>query len=169
MAAEALPSSDAGVEIGHVHLKVSDLERAIAFYRDALGFAVTGRFADKAALLTAGSSHHHIGLNTFESQGGAPPAPGTTGLHHAAFRYPTRDSLVEALRRLRAHDVPLTGASDHGVTESLYLADPDGNGIELYWDRPQDHWPRTSDGTLALISLPLDVESFVASEPAERA
>jgi catechol 2,3-dioxygenase len=151
----------AGVSIGHVHVKVADLERAIAFYRDVLGFEVTDRFGRQAAFLSAGGYHHHIGLNTRESQGGQPPAPGTTGLYHAAILYPTRGDLAEALRRLLAWGIRLDGASDHGVSEAIYLRDPDGNGLELYWDRPRENWPRNADGSLAMVTEPLDIESLL--------
>lgn len=150
-----------GVSIGHVHLKVADLERAIAFYRDVLGFEVTDRFARHAAFLSAGGYHHHIGLNTWESQGGQPPAPGTTGLYHAAILYPTRAELADALRRLLAHGVRIDGASDHGVSEAIYLRDPDGNGLELYWDRLREKWPRNADGSLAMFTDALDLESLL--------
>jgi catechol 2,3-dioxygenase len=137
---------DPGVTIGHVHLKVADLEGALAFYHGVLGFALTQRMGSSAAFVSAGGYHHHIGLNTWESRGSSPPPPGTTGLYHLAIRYPTRTALADALRRLRAAGIRLDGASDHGVSEALYLQDPDGNGIELYWDRPRDQWPRTLDG-----------------------
>jgi catechol 2,3-dioxygenase len=150
---------DPGVTIGHVHLKVADLDRALGFYRDVLGFEVT-QFHPGAAFLSAGGYHHHIALNTWESRGGEPPAPGTTGLYHAAIRYPTRAALAGALRRLEAAGIPLDGASDHGVSEALYLRDPDQNGIELYWDRPKAEWPRTPDGTLAMVTLPLDLNGL---------
>ena len=153
---------DPNVRIGHVHLKVADLERALAFYRDVLGFELTQRYGSQAAFVSAGGYHHHIGLNTWESRGGAPPAPGTTGLYHVAILYPTRAALADALRRLVAAGVPLEGASDHGVSEALYLRDPDQNGVELYWDRPQDQWPRNADGGLAMFSHPLDLESLLA-------
>jgi len=148
---------DPGVTIGHVHLKVADLERALAFYGGVLGFALTQRMGSAAAFLSAGGYHHHIGLNTWESLGGSPPPPGTTGLYHVAIRYPTRAALADALRRLKAAGIPLDGASDHGVSEALYLRDPDGNGVELYWDRPRDQWPRTSDGQVAMFTRPLDL------------
>lgn len=151
-----------GVAIGHVHLKVADLERAITFYRDVLGFEVTDRFGRNAAFLSAGGYHHHIGLNTWESQGGMPPPPGATGLYHAAILYPTRADLADALRRLLAHGVRLGGASDHGVSEALYLRDPDGNGLELYWDRPREQWPRRDDGSIAMFTEALDLESLLA-------
>ncbi|MEY2536538.1 MAG: catechol 2,3-dioxygenase [Verrucomicrobiota bacterium] len=150
------------VRMGHVHLKVSDLERALGFYRDVLGFELTQRFGSSAAFLSAGGYHHHIGLNTWESEGGRPPAEGTTGLYHLAILYPTRAELGDALRRLQKAGVPLEGASDHGVSEALYLRDPDGNGVELYWDRPKDEWPRTSDG-LAMYTRPLDLNSLLAT------
>jgi catechol 2,3-dioxygenase len=151
----------AGMSIGHVHLKVADLERAVAFYRDVLGFEVTDRFGRQAAFLSADGYHHHIGLNTWESQGGGPPAPGTTGLYHAAILYPARASLAEALRRLLAHGVRIDGASDHGVSEAIYLRDPDGNGLELCWDRPREQWPRNADGSLAMSTDALDLESLL--------
>jgi len=149
------------VDIGHVHLKVSDLERSIAFYSGVLGFELTQRWGTSAAFLSAGDYHHHIGLNTWESLGGPPPAAGTTGLYHFAIRYPDRASLGDALRRLREASVPLDGASDHGVSEALYLRDPDGNGIELYRDRPRDEWPRGSDGSLQMTSEPLDLSALL--------
>jgi catechol 2,3-dioxygenase len=147
--------------MGHVHLKVADLERALGFYRDVLGFELTQRFGSSAAFLSAGGYHHHIGLNTWESSGGSPPAAGTTGLYHLAVLYPTRAELGDALRRLRKASIPLEGASDHGVSEALYLRDPDNNGVELYWDRPQEEWPRTADGGLAMYTRPLDLDSLV--------
>jgi catechol 2,3-dioxygenase len=146
-----------------VHLKVSDLDRAVAFYRDVLGFEVTGQLGDQAAFLSAGGYHHHIGLNTWQSRGGPPPPPGTTGLFHFAIRYPTRRALAGALRRLLDAGVGLTGASDHGVSEALYLQDPDDNGIELYWDRPQDVWPRPPGGEgVAMFTAPLDLEDLLS-------
>jgi catechol 2,3-dioxygenase len=153
---------DPRVDVGHVHLKVSDIDRALAFYRDVLGFEVQQRMGDQAAFLSAGGYHHHIGLNTWESKGGSAPPPGTTGLYHVAIRYPTRASLADALGRLVEARVPLSGASDHGVSEALYLRDPDGNGIELYWDRPEEDWPRAGDGSVAMFSAPLDVEALLA-------
>ncbi len=150
-----------GVSIGHVHLKVANLERAIAFYRDVLGFELTERLGHDAAFLSAGGYHHHIGLNTWESQGGPPPPAGTTGLYHAAILYPTRADLADALRRLLAHGVRIDGASDHGVSEAIYLQDPDGNGLELYCDRPREQWPRSTDGTLAMFSEGLNLESLL--------
>jgi catechol 2,3-dioxygenase len=153
---------DPGVDIGHVHLKVSEIDRALAFYRDVLGFEMQQRMGDQAAFLSAGGYHHHIGLNTWESKGGSPPPPGTTGLYHVAIRYPTRAALADAVRRVLDARIPLSGASDHGVSEALYLRDPDGNGIELYWDRPEADWPRSEDGSVAMFSAPLDVEGLLA-------
>jgi catechol 2,3-dioxygenase len=153
----------AATRIGHVHLKVADLERALGFYRDVLGFELTQRFGRSAAFLSAGGYHHHIGLNTWESAGGGPPAPGTTGLFHVAIQYPTQADLGDALHRLRKAGIPLEGASDHGVSEALYLRDPDGNGVELYWDRPKEAWPRMPDGALAMHTEPLDLESLLAT------
>ena len=149
--------------MGHVHLKVADLERALGFYRDVLGFELTQRSGSSAAFLSAGGYHHHIGLNTWESDGGRPPARGTTGLYHLAILYPTRAELGDSLRRLQKAGIPLDGASDHGVSEALYLHDPDGNGVELYWDRPQEEWPRTPDGGLAMYTQPLDLDSLMAA------
>src|SRR5213593_2621973 len=139
---------DPSVRIGHVHLKVADLERALAFYCGILGFELTWRYGDGAAFISAGGHHHHIGLNTWESLGGSPPPPGTTGLYHLAILYPTRAALGDALRRLIAAGIQLDGAADHGVSEALYLRDPDENGVELYWDRPREAWPHTPDGGL---------------------
>jgi len=153
---------DPGVDIGHVHLKVADLERAIGFYHGVLGFRITMRYGAQAAFLAAGSYHHHIGLNTWESLGGSPPPPDTTGLYHTAIRYPNRSALADALRRLQAAGIPLDGASDHGVSEALYLRDPDQNGVELYCDRPEDAWPRGPDGSLAMGTRPLDLVSLLA-------
>ncbi|MGQ0767108.1 MAG: VOC family protein [Gemmatimonadota bacterium] len=150
-----------GVEIGHVHLKVSDLERSLEFYVGVLGFELQQRYGTQAAFVSAGGYHHHIGLNTWESSGGAPPAPGTTGLYHVAIRYPTRPDLADALTRLLAAGIALDGASDHGVSEALYLRDPDGNGIELYWDRPKGQWPREANGELSMFSRRLDVEGLL--------
>ncbi|HLF15026.1 MAG TPA: VOC family protein [Bacteroidota bacterium] len=158
----AKQSLDPAVRIGHIHLKVSDLGRAIDFYHGVLGFGVTQRLGNSAAFLSAGGYHHHIGLNTWESAGGRPPAPGTTGLYHVAILYPGRAALADALRRLIAAGIPLEGASDHGVSEALYLRDPDGNGIELYRDRPADQWPREKDGTLAMVIHPLDVDALLS-------
>ena len=154
---------DPRVRIGHVHLKVADIERALRFYRDVLGFEVTQRLGPRAAFLSAGGYHHHIGLNTWESFGGSAPAPGTTGLYHVAILYPTRALLGEALRRLQAAGIALDGAADHGVSEALYLHDPDGNGVELYCDRPEEKWPRGTDGGLAMTTLPLDLESLLSA------
>ena len=144
--------------IGHVHLKVADLERLLAFYRDVLGFEVTQRVGKQAAFLSADGYHHHLGLNTWESAGGQPPAPGTTGLYHVALLYPSRAELGEAVRRVLSAGIPLEGAADHGVSEAVYLRDPDGNGVELYRDRPKEEWPRTADGTLAMFTAPLDLD-----------
>ena len=155
------------VRVGHIHLKVADLERAIAFYRDVLGFSLTQRFGKQAAFLSAGGYHHHIGLNTWESAGGRPPAAGSTGLYHVAFLYPSRAELGDALRRLVKAGIPLDGAADHGVSEALYLRDPDENGVELYWDRPMEEWPRTPQGELAMFSNPLDVDALLAARPAQ--
>jgi catechol 2,3-dioxygenase len=151
------------VRIGHVHLKVADLERAVGFYRDVLGFEVTQRYGRQAAFLSAGGYHHHIGLNTWESFGGSPPAAGTTGLYHLAMLYPSRAELADAFRRLVNAGIPLEGASDHGVSEALYLRDPDGNGVELYWDRPEKQWPRTREGELNMVTLPPDLEGLLKS------
>lgn len=153
--------------IGHVHLKVADLERALRFYRDVLGFEVTQRMGQGAAFLSAGGYHHHIGLNTWESQGGVAPAAGTTGLYHLAVVYPTRAELGDALRRLVDAGVPLDGAADHGVSEALYLRDPDGNGVELYWDKPKEEWPRDKDGELAMVTRPLDLQGLLAASADE--
>ena len=150
-----------GVRIGHVHLKVADLERALGFYRDVLGFQVTQRFGASAAFVSAGEYHHHIGLNTWESLGGQPPAPGTTGLYHVAILYPTRAELADAFRRVLAAGIALDGAADHGVSEALYLRDPDNNGVELYWDRPVAEWPRLADGQLVMFTRRLDVEGLL--------
>ncbi|NOJ50456.1 VOC family protein [Bradyrhizobium archetypum] len=153
---------DPRVRVGHVHLKVADLERSLQFYCGVLGFGLTGRLGDQAAFLAAGSYHHHLAINTWESRGGSPPAQGSTGLHHVAFVYPTRAALGGALCRLRAAAVPLSGASDHGGSEAIYLRDPDGNGVELYWDRPEKEWPRNPDGSLKIVSKPLDLEDLAA-------
>jgi catechol 2,3-dioxygenase len=147
--------------IGHVHLKVADLDRALRFYRDVLGFELTQRYGAQAAFLSAGGYHHHIGLNTWESHGGSTPAPGSTGLYHLAILYPTRAALADALRRLLAAGIPLKGASDHGVSQALYLRDPDGNGVELYWDRPEEQWPRDDQGELAMFTRPLDLQALL--------
>lgn len=159
-------SIDPRTDIGHVHLKVADLERAIGFWHGVLGFDLMQRMGSQAAFLSAGGYHHHIGLNTWESRGGSPPARGTTGLYHVAIRYPTRAALADALRRLERAGIPLQGAADHGVSEALYLADPDGNGVELYYDRPQEDWPRNPDGSLMMYSRPLDLDDLLRSVPA---
>jgi catechol 2,3-dioxygenase len=152
---------DPGARIGHVHLKVADLERALGFYCGVLGFALTQRYGGDAAFVSAGGYHHHIGLNTWESRGGPPPARGTTGLFHLAILYPTRAALADALRRVSAAGIPLDGASDHGVSEALYLRDPDQNGVELYWDRPAELWPRMPDGALAMVTRRLDLDDLL--------
>lgn len=157
---------DPGTRIGHVHLKVADLERALAFYHGVLGFEIMQRLGDSAAFLAAGGYHHHLALNTWESLGGSPPPDGATGLYHLAIVYPTRSALANALHRLIAADVPLEGAADHGVSESLYLRDPDGNGVELYCDRPKDLWPRTPDGNLAMFTRRLDLKGLLDELPA---
>ena len=153
---------DPRVDIGHVHLKVSDLDRALAFWSGVLGFDVMARMGDEAAFISAGGYHHHIGLNTWESSGGSPPQHGTTGLYHVAIRYPDRKTLADALRRVLAADVSITGASDHGVSEAIYLHDPDDNGVELYRDRPKEEWPRTPDGEFTMYSQPFDLEALLA-------
>jgi catechol 2,3-dioxygenase len=153
------------VRIGHVHLKVADLDRAIAFYNGVLGFDIMQRFGDQAAFLSAGGYHHHIGLNTWESRGGTPPPPGHTGLFHTAILYPDRESLANALRRLVDAGVQLDGAADHGVSEALYLRDPDGNGVELYRDRPREEWPLDESGQLNMFTRPLDVEALLREAP----
>jgi catechol 2,3-dioxygenase len=150
-----------GTKIGHVHLKVADLDRALKFYCDVLGFELMQRYGTQAAFVSAGGYHHHIGLNTWESEGGNPPPPGSTGLYHLAILYPRRADLADALKRLIENGIPLDGASDHGVSEALYLRDPDGNGIELYWDKPKSDWPRTADGKLAMHTRRLDVSSLL--------
>ncbi|MGI4943206.1 MAG: VOC family protein [Janthinobacterium lividum] len=155
----------AGVRIGHVHLKVSDLDRALGFYVGILGFQLMQRYGTQAAFISAGGYHHHIGLNTWESLGGPPPPPGTTGLFHTAVLYPTRADLADALRRLIQAGIQLDGASDHGVSEALYLSDPDRNGVELYWDRPADQWPRNADGTLAMVTQRLDLDNLLREPP----
>jgi catechol 2,3-dioxygenase len=157
-------SVDPRVRIGHVHLKVADLECALKFYCGVLGFTLMQRFGSQAAFISAGGYHHHIGLNTWESRGGSPPPPGTTGLYHVAILYPTRALLADALRRLVASDTELDGAADHGVSEALYLRDPDGNGVELYWDRPQSEWPHTSDGELAMFTRALDLNGLMTAK-----
>jgi catechol 2,3-dioxygenase len=154
---------DPGVDIGHVHLKVADVERALDFYCGVLGFELMQRYGEDAAFVAAGGYHHHIGLNSWESKGGAPPPPGTTGLYHTAIRYPTRRALADSLRRLGEAGVPLTGASDHGVSEALYLNDPDGNGVELYWDRPKEEWPEPKPGQkVEMFVRPLDLPGLLA-------
>ena len=157
---------NARTEIGHVHLKVSDLERAVSFYSGVLGFEVTQRMGNSAAFLSAGGYHHHIGLNTWESRGGGPPEAGATGLYHFAIRYPDRAALGDALVRLREAGIPLDGASDHGTSEALYLRDPDGNGLELYWDRPREEWPRSPDGSLQMTTDRLDTAALLAAAEA---
>ena len=152
-----------GTRIGHVHLKVADLDRAIGFYSGVLGFELQQKYGDQAAFLSAGGYHHHIGLNTWESRGGTPPPPGHTGLYHTAILYPTRADLADALRRLIVAKIPLDGASDHGVSEALYLRDPDGNGVELYRDRPQAEWPRDADGRIAMVTRRLDLQDLLAA------
>ena len=152
---------DPGVRIGHVHLKVADLERAMKFYCGVLGFELQQKFGTQAAFISAGGYHHHIGLNTWESAGGSPPPPGTTGLYHVAILYPTRALLADALRRLITAGVELDGAADHGVSEALYLRDPDGNGVELYWDRPKEKWPRTPGGEIAMFTRALDLDGLL--------
>jgi catechol 2,3-dioxygenase len=154
---------DPRVDIGHIHLKVSDIDRALEFYSGLLGFEVMQRMGDSAAFISAGGYHHHIGLNTWESKGGSPPPPGTTGLYHVAIRYPDRAALADALRRLVEARWPISGASDHGVSEAIYLNDPDGNGIELYRDRPREEWPRAADGKgIAMMTAPLDLRGLLA-------
>lgn len=156
----------AGIRVGHVHLKVANLERSLGFYHGVLGLAVTQQMGDSAAFLAAGDYHHHIGLNTWESLGGRPPAAGTTGLYHLALVYPTRGLLAEALRRVLKAGIALEGAADHGVSEALYLRDPDGNGVELYWDRPPEEWPRDAAGNLAMYSHHLDLHHLLRELPA---
>jgi catechol 2,3-dioxygenase len=156
---------DSRVGVGHVHLKVADLDRALAFYHGVLGFPITQRIGDSAAFLGAGGYHHHLGLNTWESRGGPAPPPGSTGLYHVALLYPDRPSLADVLRRLVEAGIRLDGAADHGVSEALYLRDPDGNGVELYRDRPREDWPRTPDGALAMGTEPLDVRALLAEAP----
>jgi catechol 2,3-dioxygenase len=151
----------AGTRIGHVHLKVADLDRALHFYCEVLGFELMQKYGIQAAFVSAGGYHHHIGLNTWESEGGAPPPPGSTGLYHLAILYPTRADLADALKQLMSHGIELDGASDHGVSEALYLHDPDGNGIELYWDRPKEEWPRAADGSLAMHTRRLDLSGLL--------
>ncbi len=156
---------DPGVRIGHVHLKVADLDRSLAFYQGVLGLELTQRLGQQAAFLSAGGYHHHIGLNTWESAGGSPPPPGTTGLFHVAILYPTRALLADALRRLISAKIPLDGASDHGVSEALYLRDPDENGVELYWDRPKEEWPLDKNGGIAMFTRNLDLGALLKEAP----
>jgi catechol 2,3-dioxygenase len=156
---------DPRVDIGHVHLKVADLDRALDFYVGVLGFELQQRMGDQAAFVSAGGYHHHLGLNTWESRGGSPPPRSSTGLYHTAIRYPDREQLADALRRLVEADVPITGASDHGVSEAIYLNDPDGNGVELYRDRPREEWPFDADGSLSMILEPLDLNALLAEAP----
>lgn len=156
----------AGTRIGHVHLKVADLDRALGFYCGVLGFTLMQRYGDQAAFISAGGYHHHLGLNTWESKGGSPPAPGTTGLFHTAILYPTRADLADALHRVRFAGIALDGASDHGVSEALYLRDPDQNGVELYWDRPQHDWPRDAQGALAMFTRRLDLNDLMRARVA---
>ena len=153
---------DPGVDIGHVHLKVADLERAIGFYRDVLGFDLMQQMGDQAAFLSAGGYHHHIGLNTWDSKGAGPPPRNTTGLYHTAIRYPDRKALADALQRVLKGGVQVSGASDHGVSEAIYLRDPDENGVELYRDRPKDEWPRNEDGSFTMMTAPLDLQALLA-------
>src|SRR6202035_4299591 len=160
--AARFPTIDAGVRIGHVHLKVADLQRALDFYCGVLGFELTTS-RPGAAFISAGGYHHHVGLNTWESLGGSPPPRGSTGLHHLAILYPTRAELADALLRLQRASISLDGASDHGVSEALYLRDPDDNGLELYWDRPREEWPRAADGELEMFTRPLDLDSLLSS------
>lgn len=155
-------TADSGMGIGHVHLKVSDLERSIAFYREVIGLELQQRFGTQAAFLSAGGYHHHLGLNTWESRGGMRPPRGTTGLYHVAFLYPTREALARAVAQVGKAGVPLVGAADHGVSEAVYLEDPDGNGIELYRDRPQSDWPRDAAGNLDMTNAPLDMAGLLA-------
>ena len=164
MAENTIRPIDPGVRIGHVHLKVADLDRALAFYCGVLGLELTQRFGSQAAFLSAGGYHHHIGLNTWESLGGPPPPPSSTGLYHLAILYPTRAQLADALRRLMKAHIPLDGASDHGVSEALYLRDPDDNGVELYWDRPREEWPRDALGGIAMYTRALDLGSLLGPE-----
>ena len=156
---------DPRVDIGHVHLKVADIDRSLAFYVGVLGLELQQRLGEEAAFVSAGGYHHHLGLNTWQSKGGSPPPPGHTGLFHTAIRYPDRVTLADALRRVLDAGIPLTGASDHGVSEALYLNDPDGNGVELYRDRPQAEWPRDPDGGVAMMSIPLDLNALLAEAP----
>src|ERR1700675_4730512 len=156
---------EALVRIGHVHLKVADLERALRFYAGVLGMEVMQRYGDGAVFLSAGGYHHHIALNTWESLGGSPPPPGTTGLYHTAIVYPSQAALAKALHRVLAAKIPLQGAADHGVSESIYLNDPDENGVELYCDKPKDKWPRTSEGQLEMYTRRLDLHALLSEAP----
>src|ERR671917_1008829 len=153
---------DPRVDIGHVHLKVADLDRALGFWRDVLGFEEQARLGDQAAFISAGGYHHHIALNTWESRGAPPPPPGTTGLYHVAILYPERELLAAAVRGVLEAGIRLSGASDHGVSEAIYLRDPDDNGVELYWDRPREEWPHDKDGGLAMVTRPLDLGGLLA-------
>jgi len=157
------PAIHPHTRMGHVHLRVANLDRALAFYHGVLGFEITQRMGDSAAFLSAGGYHHHIGLNTWESLGGQPPPPGTTGLYHLAVLYPTRAALADALRRLLAANISLDGAADHGVSEALYLHDPDLNGVEIYWDRPESEWPRDPTGNLTMYTRALDLKGLLAT------
>lgn len=159
---------DPHVRIGHVHLKVANLERSLSFYCGVLGFELTQRYGTQAAFISAGGYHHHIGLNTWESLGGSPPPTGTTGLYHTAILYPTRRALADALRRVLEAGIPLDGASDHGVSEALYLRDPDDNGVELYWDRPKDAWPRTAQGEISMFTRRLDLNGMLKEIESEK-
>lgn len=169
MSEQAFPTIDPGVRIGHVHLKVADLDRSLKFYRDILGFTITRRRDDGAVFMSAGGYHHHIALNVWQSRNGAPPPPGTTGLYHVAILYPTRERLADALRRLMAAGVQLEGASDHGVSEALYLRDPDDNGIELYWDRPRETWQIGPDGMIDMPTKALDLRNLLRELDAAKA
>lgn len=160
----AFSAIDAGVRIGHVHLKVANIERALDFYCGVLGFELIQRYGPQAAFISAGGYHHHIGLNTWESAGGSPPPPGSTGLYHLAILYPTRAALADALRRLAMAGIALDGASDHGVSEALYLHDPDQNGVELYWDRPEAEWPRNGQGQIEMVTRRLDLEDLLREQ-----
>ncbi len=167
MEKDSRKSIDRDVRIGHVHLKVADLERALGFYRDVLGFHVTQRMGTQAVFVAADNYHHHIGLNTWDSKGGSPPPPGSTGLYHVAILYPARAALADALRRLRAAGIALDGAADHGVSEALYLRDPDENGIELYWDKPRELWPFSADGELQMYTKRLDLDNLLQEKTSD--
>ena len=160
---DAASSISARTRIGHVHLKVANLERSLAFYCGVLGFELQQKMGARAAFISAGGYHHHIGLNTWESEGGSPPPPGSTGLYHTAILYPTRNDLAQALSAVLRAGIPLEGAADHGVSEAIYLRDPDDNGVELYWDRPANEWPRNSEGGLAMFTRPLDLEDLLGT------